>query len=171
VSGTPPSALEVLEGFCVEAVRQMTGMCPKRLMVRPWVYPKSADVLAVVRLNPVATHIRQHRHLIVTTINRSSSCLLWWQREIDLEEEDYRTDGGGGEGGYLPPPLTYMTRRETRWTRRSQSGQSSRIPADASWIAPVRPLATSTGKSTSTDKPSNPCATNDSVIEMRHRRR
>ena len=64
----PPSALKVPEGFHVEAARQMTGMRPQRRTVGPWVYPKSADVLAVARLRPVATYIRQRRHHIVKTI-------------------------------------------------------------------------------------------------------
>ena len=64
----PPSALKVLEGFHVEASRRMTGMRPQRWTVGPWIYPKSADVLAAARLRPVATYIQRRRHQIAKTI-------------------------------------------------------------------------------------------------------
>ena len=63
-----PSALKVLEGFHVKASRQMTGMRPQQQTVGPWVYLKSAVVLAAARLRPVATYIRQLRHQIAKTI-------------------------------------------------------------------------------------------------------
>ena len=77
----PPSALKVLEGFHVEAARRMTGMRPQKRTVGPWIYPKSADVLAAARLRPVATYIRRRRHHIATTIE--GLALL----------EEYRGDG------------------------------------------------------------------------------
>jgi hypothetical protein len=64
----PPSGLKVLEEFHVEAARRMTGMRPQRRTVGPWVYPKSRDVLAAARLQPVATYIRRRRHNIAKTI-------------------------------------------------------------------------------------------------------
>merc|ERR1712153_211230 len=108
----PPSALKVLEGFHMEAARRMTGMRPQRRTVGPWVYPKSADVLAAARLRPVATYIRRRRHQIPKTIegrtlldecrgaerrSGSSSRQMWWQQEMDLEEDD---EGAGGRGGF-----------------------------------------------------------------------
>merc|ERR1712086_342394 len=106
----PPSALKVLEGFHVEASRRMTGMLPQRRTVGPWVYPRSADVLAAARLRPVATYIRRRRHQIAKTIegrdlleecrgaerrSGSSSRHYWWQQEMTLEEDDEGAGGGG----------------------------------------------------------------------------
>jgi hypothetical protein len=46
----------------------MTGMRPQRQTAAPWVYPKSADVLAATRFKPVATYITRRRHNIAKII-------------------------------------------------------------------------------------------------------
>ena len=120
----PPSALKVLEGFHVEASRRMTGMRPQRRTVGPWIYPKSADVLAAARLRPMATYIHRRRHQIAKTIegralleecrgaerrSGSSSRHMWWQQEMDLAEDD---EGAGGRG-VLPRRFYYEAGYET----------------------------------------------------------
>ena len=94
----------------------MTDIQPQQQTVGPWIYTKSADVLAAVRLRPVATYICRRRHHITTTIegralleecrgaerrSGSSSRLIWWQQEMNLEEDDDRADSGG-RGGVFP---------------------------------------------------------------------
>ena len=64
----PPSALKVLEGSHVKVTQDMRSMHPQRQTVGPWVFPKSADVLAAVHLKPVATYILWGRHNIAQTI-------------------------------------------------------------------------------------------------------
>ena len=87
----------------------MTGMRPQRRTSGPWVYPKSADVLAAARLQTVATYMRRRRNHIAQVIegrplleecrgaerrSGSSSRQMWWQQEMDLEGDDE----GAGQG-------------------------------------------------------------------------
>ena len=61
-------ALDVLEGFHVEAAGWITGMRPKK-RDKTWVYPKSATVLEVARLRTVGEYItiqRQRDHVCQT---------------------------------------------------------------------------------------------------------
>ena len=109
-------------------------MRPQRWTVGPWIYPKSADVLAAVRLRLVATYICRHRHHISKTIkgwalldecrgaerrSGSSNCLMWWHQEMDLEEDDGDTGGGGG----VYTPTSSMKRRKMRRERSREQGQ------------------------------------------------
>jgi hypothetical protein len=99
----PPSGLTAVEGFHVEVTRCMTSMRPRRRTAGPWIYPKSKDVLAVARLQPLAAYIRRRRHNIAHTIEGwtlleecrgakrrlgSPPRAFWCDQEMRLEEED-----------------------------------------------------------------------------------
>ena len=71
-------------------------------MVGPWVYPKSAEVLAAARQQPVATYIRRRRSNIAKTIEGRSLLeeyrgaerrpgspprIFWWEQEMGLAED------------------------------------------------------------------------------------
>ena len=62
------SEMWVLEGFHVEAARQLAGMRSQQRKVEPWIYPKSKDVLRAAQLRTIGYYVRQRRHNTTKTI-------------------------------------------------------------------------------------------------------
>jgi hypothetical protein len=95
----PPSILQCLEGFHVEATRRLTGMRPKRIR-GAWVYPKSANILAGARLHPISYYITKRRQTVLQAIEGrpilevcreaerrrgSQAKQYWWEQNFSLK--------------------------------------------------------------------------------------
>jgi hypothetical protein len=118
----PPSALQALDGFHVEAARRLTGMRPKKIG-ELWIYPKSSSVLAAARLHPIAYYITKRRQTVLKAIEGrpildacreaerrrgSPSRQYWWEQNFSL-------------AGYEP-----------EWEKNSHLAEASGpLPADA----------------------------------------
>ena len=84
------------------AAGRMTGMYPQQRTVGPWVYPKSAAVLAVARLKPIVTYIRQRRHDIKTNIEGRAlleECMGGGEVERNFKSPSVVGAGDGPGGG------------------------------------------------------------------------
>ena len=108
--------LHILEGFYVEGVCCMIGMCPQYQTSGPWVYVKPKNLLATTRLKPFATYIPWYRHNMVKILKDqtlleecseverrlgSPPLQFWWEQEMHLEEEDEGEAAGGVRGTHL----------------------------------------------------------------------
>ena len=92
-------ALDVLEGFHVEAARRITGMRPQK-RGSTWVYPKPAGVLRAARLRTVREYVSMRRQtaaaLVVgrpvleecrRTERRCGTVThpMWWDQDVNWE--------------------------------------------------------------------------------------
>ena len=95
----PSSALDVLEGFHVEAARRITRMRPRK-RGSTWVYPKSAEVLGVAWLKTVREYVAtRHPTAAALVVGRpvleecrrterrrgTATRPLWWDQDVDWE--------------------------------------------------------------------------------------
>ena len=95
----PSSALDVLEGFHVEATRRITRMRPRK-RGSTWVYPKLAEVLKAARLTTVREYIATRRQTAAALVvgrpvleecrrterrRGTATRPMWWDQDVDWE--------------------------------------------------------------------------------------
>jgi hypothetical protein len=112
----PPSTLNSLRGFHVEAAQRLTGMIPKKIW-EAWVYPESANVLAAARLHPIEYYIAKRREMVRKAIEGrplleecrgagrrrgSPAHQYWWDQEYDLVGYEAAWARSRGEGEEEP---------------------------------------------------------------------
>ena len=110
----------LLSGFYVEAARRLAGMLPQKVK-GVWIYPHSADVLAVALLQPIKFYIRKRRHIVYNTIRGRDvlkECegaerrrgtpprLFWAEQDMSMPERLVY----GAEGGEAHLPRRHLTR-------------------------------------------------------------
>ena len=95
----PSSALDVLEGFHVEAARRITRMRPRKRGTT-WAYPKSVEVLRVARLKTVREYVATRRQTAAALVvgrpvlkeyrrkerrRGTATRPMWWDQDVDWE--------------------------------------------------------------------------------------
>ena len=95
----PSSALDILEGFHVEATRRITRIRP-RTRGSTWVYPKSAEVLRAARLKTVGEYVATRRQTAAALVvgrpvleecrrterrRGTATHPMWWDQDVDWE--------------------------------------------------------------------------------------